>query len=425
MDSKRAVRHSAVATSLGGVALGGFSWSRASAAETRIAAFGDQRMRNVSEHSKQTNGHRHVETLEKNGFTLFDVTPDHIEVRQTSWRRPEPIEAIGSLKPSATSGSNVVHNGDDSPDRAQVPRRHQRSAKRRKVEVDPAKKENKMRHLITAAILAIAAPAIAQEVKVEDVTFLSRDGKTQVKGYLFKSADAPAKIPAVVMMHGGAGAYSSLANGKYDATTLSSRHKAWGELLARNGYAALMVDDFGAVGFPAGFAAGTNAHRPAAIDEVDFRPLHAYGALRFLQSRPDIAANRIALLGWSHGASATLAAMADDKPGDMRKIGFTAGVVLYPNCVLKKRFEKDGYKPYNPVRVFVGTADEKVSPKLCQSFVDRSKLAGNDISLRMFDGATHSYDTPLKSRQSVLANATAKAATEADVLEFLASILEN
>jgi hypothetical protein len=43
-----------------------------------------------------------AETLEKNGFTLFDVTPDHVEVRQFSWRPPEPIEAIAALQPYAT-----------------------------------------------------------------------------------------------------------------------------------------------------------------------------------------------------------------------------------------------------------------------------------------------------------------------------------
>lgn len=283
-----------------------------------------------------------------------------------------------------------------------------------------------MRHLlVSAAIIAFALPAAAQEVKVEEVSFLSRDGKTQVKAYLFKPADTPGKLPAVVMLHGRGGAYSSLAKGKYDATTLSSRHKAWGELLARNGYAALMVDDFGAVGFPAGFAAGTYKDRPDAVDEVDFRPLHAYGALRFLQSRADVIPGRVALLGWSNGASATLAAMADDKPGDMRRIGFAAGVALYPGCGLKKRFEKDGYTPYHPVRLFMGTADEEVSPRLCQALVERSKARGSDIALRMFEGATHSYDTPTKSRQSVEANATAKAATEGDVLTFLASKLKN
>jgi carboxymethylenebutenolidase len=283
-----------------------------------------------------------------------------------------------------------------------------------------------MRRVLTLslALTAIAAPAAAQKVHIEAVEFQSRDGKTEVKGYVFKADDAPATAPAVVMMHGRSGAYSSLAKGEYDAATLSSRHKAWGRLLARAGYVALMVDDFGPVGYPGGFKAGTYKDRPAAVDEVAYRPLHAYGALRYLQQRPDVDGTHVALLGWSNGGSATLAAMADDKPGDMRRIGFRVGVALYPGCGLKKRFAKDGYRPYNPVRVFIGTADEEVSPALCEKLVARAREKGGDITLTTFKGATHSYDTPTKSRQSVKANAEAKAATEADILAFLTATLK-
>lgn len=277
---------------------------------------------------------------------------------------------------------------------------------------------------LSLALTAIAAPVVAQKVQVEAVGFPSRDGKTEVKGYVFKAEDAPATAPAVVMMHGRSGAYSSLAKGEYDAATLSARHKAWGRLLARRGYVALMVDDFGPVGYPGGFKAGTYKDRPAVVDEVAYRPLHAYGALRYLQQRPDVDGTHVALLGWSNGGSATLAAMADDKPGDMRRIGFRVGVALYPGCGLKKRFAKDGYRPYNPVRVFIGTADEEVSPTLCEKLVARAREKGGDITLTTFKGATHSYDTPTRSRQSVEANAEAKAATETDILAFLAATLK-
>jgi len=37
---------------------------------------------------------------ERNGFTLFDVYPDRIDVRQFRWREPEPVEAIATLQPS-------------------------------------------------------------------------------------------------------------------------------------------------------------------------------------------------------------------------------------------------------------------------------------------------------------------------------------
>jgi hypothetical protein len=43
-----------------------------------------------------------AETVENNGFTLFDVTPEYVEVRQFRWRPPEPVEAIASLGPYAT-----------------------------------------------------------------------------------------------------------------------------------------------------------------------------------------------------------------------------------------------------------------------------------------------------------------------------------
>jgi hypothetical protein len=37
---------------------------------------------------------------ERNGFSIVDVYPDRIEVRQFRWRPPEPLEAIASLQPS-------------------------------------------------------------------------------------------------------------------------------------------------------------------------------------------------------------------------------------------------------------------------------------------------------------------------------------
>jgi len=273
--------------------------------------------------------------------------------------------------------------------------------------------------LAAMAMMFAAAPIAAQEVTVEQVAFPSRDGETQLVGYVFKSDDANGPAPAVVMLHGRSGAYSSRAEGRYDATTLSARHKAWGRLLARRGYVALMLDDFGPLGFPQGFGRFTYDERPEQLDEVARRPLHAYGALRYLRTRADVDGARVALLGWSNGGSATLAAMADDKPGDMQAIGFRTGVALYPGCGLKGRFDRSGYVPYNPVRVFMGSADAEVSPTLCQRFVRRSRNRGGDIEIRMFEGAEHSYDTPIRSRQSVPANAAAKAATEAEILSWL------
>lgn len=264
-----------------------------------------------------------------------------------------------------------------------------------------------------------APPAAAADVQVEEVTFRSTDGRSTIKGYLFRPAGAAAaRAPAIVMLHGRSGAYSSLANGVYNASTLSRRHRAWGELWARSGYVALMVDDFGSLGFPQGFGRGTYDERPEVLDEVVVRPLHAYGALRYLRTRPDVDPRRIGLMGWSNGGSATLAAMADDKAGDMRVHGFRAAVSMYPGCGLKNRFRANGYRPYAPVHVFMGTADEEVSPRICRELVDRSRARGGTIAIALYEGAEHSFDTPTRSRQRVAANAAASAQAEAAILAF-------
>jgi hypothetical protein len=91
---------------------------------------------------------------------------------------------------------------------------------------------NVSRSLALPAIAAIAAfiavTVDAAAALPERVTFASADGRTTLVGYVFlPEVPHPARTPAVVMMHGRAGAYSSAAKGKYDASTLSKRHQQW------------------------------------------------------------------------------------------------------------------------------------------------------------------------------------------------------
>jgi predicted alpha/beta-fold hydrolase len=75
-------------------------------------------------------------------------------------------------------------------------------------------------------ILVAGATAHAQVAPLPDrVSFASADGHATLVGYVFKpTGPHAARTPAVVMMHGRAGAYSSLANGNYSSATLSKRH---------------------------------------------------------------------------------------------------------------------------------------------------------------------------------------------------------
>ncbi|MGE3919238.1 MAG: hypothetical protein AB7F78_26435, partial [Hyphomicrobiaceae bacterium] len=82
-------------------------------------------------------------------------------------------------------------------------------------------------HTRIAAVLAwmLAAVAVSHAAQTPDeVTFPSLDGKTTLRGFLFVPS-APGPWPAVVMMHGRSGPYSSAAKGIYEARTLTLRHK--------------------------------------------------------------------------------------------------------------------------------------------------------------------------------------------------------
>jgi dienelactone hydrolase len=265
--------------------------------------------------------------------------------------------------------------------------------------------------LVPMLVLDRIGLAWAEDTMPERVLFPSADSRTTLVGYMFRPAHpGAAQVPAVVMMHGRAGAYSSAANGRFDASTLSQRHQMWGRLWAARGYIAILVDGFGPRGYPHGFPRFSYDSRPEELNEVTVRPLDAYGALAYLGSRRDVMPDRIGLQGWSNGASAVLATMAAAAPpaaGRASGVLFRAALAFYPACGLKGQFE-EGISPYAPVRVLQGDADEEVSPRRCAAFVGRSKAQGGDIDIVLYPGATHDFDDPGRSRQALIANASAK-----------------
>jgi carboxymethylenebutenolidase len=263
--------------------------------------------------------------------------------------------------------------------------------------------------LVAGAASAPAQPLGSSPQAVERVTFPSADGKTTLVGYVFKPAvPSGTRVPAVVMMHGRAGAYSSRANDTYDATTLSQRHRFWGRWWAELGYIAILVDGFGPRGYPHGFPRHSYKDRPSELDEVTVRPLDAYGALAYLRARPDVLGDRVGLQGWSNGGSAALATMATDAPGIADRTpaaGFRAALAFYPACRLKDHFDATGYSAYAPLRLFIGTADEEVSPRACRELLEDAR---GEIESKFYKGATHDFDDPGPRRQRVYANAQAR-----------------
>lgn len=254
-----------------------------------------------------------------------------------------------------------------------------------------------MRAVLAAGLFAgwSALAAVPETVK-----FMSKDGRTRLTGYVFLPQQAGPR-PAVVMLHGRSGPYSSLKRGQHDADALTMRHRMWGRFLAERGYLAILVDSFGPRGYGDGFGRHSYDSRPPEVSEQLVRPLDAYGALAYLQTRVDVAADRIGVLGWSNGGMTVLAAMGPRPPGladPTPEKGFRAAIALYPSCRFQAR--QPDYRPYAPLMIAVAENDDEVSPTVCRSFAEVLKLRGAEVELYWYDGAQHSYDDPGRTKQS-------------------------
>lgn len=282
---------------------------------------------------------------------------------------------------------------------------------------------------LTIAVAAVAAllPAQAAMAAEETVKFASLHDHVELVGYLFLPKDTASPAPAIVLMHGRAGAYSSAAKGVYSAKTLSQRHRQWAQWWAGQGYAALIVDGFGPRGYPAGFGRHSYKDRPAELDETEARPQDAYAGLLYLRSRREIAGDRVGLMGWSNGGSTVLAAMAGNAPGLDRiggaAQGFRGGLALYPGCALKDKY-KGGLLLYAPTRIYAAELDEEVSPKICATLTERSRAKGADLTLQIYPGAVHGFDDPAPARQADPANSAATKDVTEQALAFFAARLK-
>jgi carboxymethylenebutenolidase len=274
---------------------------------------------------------------------------------------------------------------------------------------------------VLAAALPLLAASIANAesdmAAPETVYFESADG-TEIVGYLFKPRVAGAH-GAVVMLHGRAGPYSANVNADCtfvardvaspcNAATLSKRHRMWGDYWSARGYLALLPDSFGPRGVAYGFGRFTHGDPDRDdVNEKTVRPLDAEGALAYLRTRRDVMPQRVFLQGWSNGGSTALNVMIRQGKSRDARDGFRAALAFYPGCG-KAALLENVVKTTAPIAMFLGSADEEVSPTICQHVAERSRAAGTTITVTLYPGATHDFDDPGDKRQSVPANAAAK-----------------
>jgi dienelactone hydrolase len=212
--------------------------------------------------------------------------------------------------------------------------------------------------------------------------------------------DGAGPFPAVVILHdcSGLGAYSSHAPAR------------WGALLAAQGYVVLIPDSFLPRGFPDGVCTGTPGPELAKTYPA-VRVADAYAALVYLRTLAFVDGRHVGVMGGSHGGSSTLATMVVPLEPDLagkRRGGFAAGVAFYPGCGTRYggwSATRDGrygpvtnfrgvYEPLAPLRILIGANDDWAPAEPCRVLAERAAAAGYPVSIKIYPGAYHSFDSP-------------------------------
>ncbi len=212
--------------------------------------------------------------------------------------------------------------------------------------------------------------ATANPLNYHQVVSASRSlPKATIDGQLFRPR-GQGRLPCIVIVPGSLGVADS--------------HVAHARTLTQLGFAAFVVDPFGARNVTSTVADQTQYSFAASAYDV----LATY---RTLAARDDIDAGRIGAQGHSRGGSAVLTAatrrFADAVIGPSR--GLRAVYAAYPWC---------GHQFLDPgvgatiVRCVIGDRDEWCLPQQVQGHVQAIRLAGGDASLEIFPAAHHSFD---------------------------------
>jgi dienelactone hydrolase len=231
--------------------------------------------------------------------------------------------------------------------------------------------------LVLAAFLGWVATAPAHAQGRIEIPTRATSGDPATLVAVLSRPEGAGPFPAIVMLHGCGGAYNARG-------ALNLRQKQWERVFLAAGYLVVQIDSFTTRGIK---EVCTLRDRP--VTSGAGRRRDALAGLAWLQARSDVRADRIAVVGWSHGASTALAAM-ERRKGDLPDQRFRVAVAFYPGC----RVGSDTYKPAGPLLILSGAEDNWTPPASCLAMAERARAGGEDVQVHLYAGAYHDFDWP-------------------------------
>lgn len=191
----------------------------------------------------------------------------------------------------------------------------------------------------------------------------------------------------------------------------------WARWLRGQGYVAFIVDSFAPRGTTNACSGGAPTVSQVARDAGD--------AMSYLKTLPFVDSDRVAVIGWSHGAAAALEAtdhFSSSRSASGQRIAFRAAVAFYPPC------QSLDDQTSTPTLLLLAGADDWTPSGYCLVAGQRARDQHRPVSWEMYSSAQHAFDQPGPARNYLGHNmsydAEAAAASHAAVQSFLAAQLQ-
>lgn len=247
----------------------------------------------------------------------------------------------------------------------------------------------------------LASAAMAQQTL--EVRLPSMEPHVQLAGWWTPVAaqSTGPLMPAVVALHGCSGPPK-------DKRQISWPEGAYVKLLNGLGINVLYLDSFG----PRGVDSICSQPRRLRTVDVKNRRLDVYGALQWLSTQPGVDAQRLGVIGWSHGGQ-TVLSVADQTDDVVRDAPVKPRVLVayYPGCNGPEAMFR--YESVAPLLIMTGAIDDWTPPASCRRLAERLQRDQPNQTVRYIEYADsgHAFDSlrPPTVRDNVAGTKSGKA----------------
>jgi dienelactone hydrolase len=193
-----------------------------------------------------------------------------------------------------------------------------------------------------------------------------KGNKTNIRGTLEFPANAPGRVPLVMVVHSADG--------------IDAAERGWVSFWHQQGYATFLLD------YMTPRNAGPNADPNGG--DIPNSPQDIADALKVLATHPRIDTGRVAVQGLSHGATMTVGSGGLIRA---KRIGIApkAYIMLYGGC----NYNLVANKITDAAYLFmVGDKDTLIPASLCTAKEELGAKHGKDVRTVIFPGAYHGFD---------------------------------